>query len=75
MACLEGGDALTRPGLRSRLLVALAALVESLCRRYPIAAVAGHEHVAPGRKNDPGAGFDWPRLRALATTAKLHYAA
>ena len=29
--------------------------------RYPIAAVAGHEHVAPGRKSDPGAGFDWAR--------------
>ena len=22
-------------------------------------AVAGHEHIAPGRKHDPGAGFDW----------------
>ena len=27
--------------------------------------VAGHEHVAPGRKHDPGAGFDWPRCSAL----------
>jgi N-acetyl-anhydromuramyl-L-alanine amidase AmpD len=25
----------------------------------------GHEHVAPGRKADPGAAFDWPRLSAL----------
>ena len=25
--------------------------------RYPIARVAGHEHVAPGRKNDPGRGL------------------
>ena len=32
--------------------------------RYPIDAVAGHEHVAPGRKGDPGAGFDWARLAA-----------
>jgi|SRR5580765_1925856 len=45
--------------------VALAALIGALRQRYPIAAVTGHEHVAPGRKNDPGAGFDWPRLRAL----------
>lgn len=30
---------------------------------YPIRHVVGHEHVAPGRKCDPGAGFDWPRLR------------
>jgi len=30
---------------------------------YPIAQVLGHEHVAPGRKFDPGAGFDWQLLR------------
>ena len=44
---------------------ALATLINALMRRYPIVAVAGHEHVAPGRKNDPGAGFDWPRLQRL----------
>jgi N-acetyl-anhydromuramoyl-L-alanine amidase len=44
---------------------ALASLARGLARRYPIDAVAGHEHVAPGRKADPGAGFDWPRLRSL----------
>ena len=43
---------------------ALAALLKALRERYPIAAVVGHEHVAPGRKLDPGAGFDWRRLRA-----------
>ena len=44
---------------------ALARLVTALSQRYPVAAVAGHEHVAPGRKNDPGAGFDWPLLRSM----------
>lgn len=44
---------------------ALVSLARGLARRYPIDAVAGHEHVAPGRKADPGAGFDWPRLRRL----------
>ena len=53
----------------------LAGLLGSLALRYPIAAVAGHEHVAPGRKNDPGAGFDWARLRRLAPYAKLAFAA
>ena len=43
---------------------ALTVLVKALARRYPISAAAGHEHVAPGRKQDPGPGFDWPRLRA-----------
>ena len=23
--------------------------------------IIGHEHIAPGRKTDPGSGFDWPR--------------
>jgi AmpD protein len=45
---------------------ALVALMRRLARHYRIAGVAGHEHVAPGRKRDPGAGFDWPRIaRAL----------
>ncbi len=40
----------------------LVRLLRALMRRYPLAFVAGHEHVAAGRKNDPGAGFDWHRL-------------
>jgi len=42
---------------------ALTALCSALAQRYPVQAVAGHEHVAPGRKQDPGAGFDWALLR------------
>lgn len=41
----------------------LACLCAALAQRYPIAHVAGHEHIAPGRKGDPGAGFDWARLQ------------
>jgi N-acetyl-anhydromuramoyl-L-alanine amidase len=37
---------------------ALVALLKSL----PAHAVAAHSEVAPGRKTDPGAGFDWRRL-------------
>lgn len=43
----------------------LARLLPALAARYPIAHVAGHEHIAPGRKQDPGAGFDWARLQRL----------
>ena len=42
---------------------ALAPLCRALAARHPIAAIAGHEHIAPGRKHDPGPGFNWPRLR------------
>jgi AmpD protein len=41
----------------------LASLCPTVAQRYPIAFVAGHEHIAPGRKQDPGAGFAWQRLR------------
>jgi N-acetyl-anhydromuramoyl-L-alanine amidase len=41
----------------------LGNLLHALKRRYPIRAIAGHEHVAPGRKGDPGGGFDWAQLR------------
>lgn len=47
----------------------LAGLCASLLQAYPIAHIAGHEHIAPGRKRDPGPGFDWPLLQAsLALT-------
>ena len=56
---LEGleGDFFETPQYES-----LASLCNALTRAYPIAHVAGHEHVATGRKHDPGAGFDWLRL-------------
>lgn len=57
---LEGieGDAFEPPQYDT-----LAGLCAAIAQRYPIADVAGHEHVAPGRKRDPGAGFDWALLQ------------
>ena len=52
----------------------LAATLKTLAERYPIRAVAGHEHVAPGRKHDPGQGFDWPRLRQSAGLCGVDFA-
>lgn len=43
---------------------ALVPLLQALARRHPLQAVTGHEHVAPGRKQDPGPGFDWQALQA-----------
>jgi AmpD protein len=41
----------------------LADVCAAIAQRYPIEHVAGHEHIAPGRKQDPGARFDWKALR------------
>lgn len=49
----------------------LVTLLRALARRYAIAEIVGHEHVAPTRKHDPGAGFDWARMaRALRWRAQ-----
>ena len=42
---------------------ALSALCAAAAQRYPVQHIAGHEHIAPGRKRDPGAAFDWRALR------------
>jgi len=42
---------------------ALTDLCAAIAQRYPVEHIAGHEHIAPGRKRDPGAGFDWALLR------------
>ena len=42
----------------------LIALCRTLMQHYPIAHIAGHEHIAPGRKSDPGPGFDWALLKS-----------
>ena len=41
----------------------LASLCAALGQHYPVQHIAGHEHIAPGRKADPGAGFSWPQLQ------------
>lgn len=37
----------------------LNALCPAIMQEFPITHIAGHEHIAPGRKADPGPGFDW----------------
>jgi AmpD protein len=57
---LEGidGDVFTDAQYES-----LLALLPVLRMQYPIQHVAGHEHIAPGRKKDPGRGFSWRFLQ------------
>lgn len=48
----------------------LAKLINALTRSYPNISqnsLTGHSDIAPGRKTDPGTGFDWDKLRQLLT--------
>jgi AmpD protein len=53
---LEGSDFVAFAPAQYEALVALTAALQ---RRYRLAAVQGHEHIAAGRKTDPGPFFDW----------------
>ena len=62
---LEGTDTTPYEEVQYRTLTAVIA---ALLACYPTLAatrVVGHSDVAPGRKLDPGAKFDWPYLKKL----------
>lgn len=57
---LEGCDTEPFEDAQYEVLIALA---NSLYSVYPLVSWVGHEHIAPGRKTDPGPYFQWNRLR------------
>jgi N-acetyl-anhydromuramoyl-L-alanine amidase len=67
---LEGSDA---DEYTAAQYATLASLVRALRDALPLRHIAGHSDVAPDRKSDPGARFDWVRLlRALAAAEARH---
>lgn len=46
----------------------LVTIIQALMKKYSAisySGIVGHEEVAPGRKWDPGSGFEWPRFMDL----------
>jgi N-acetyl-anhydromuramoyl-L-alanine amidase len=62
---LEGTDDTPYTNSQYTQLAALAAALLAAYASLSEEHIVGHSDVAPGRKTDPGAAFDWPRFRAL----------
>lgn len=66
---LEGTDTLP---YTDEQYASLRRLTNTLRARYPLVAAQGHEHIAPGRKTDPGSAFDWMRFARDSGFARRH---
>jgi len=53
----------------------LVALCTAILQHYGVTAIVGHEHIAPGRKTDPGTGFDWLHLQQSLALAPEYFPA
>lgn len=77
--CNDNSIGIELEGLEGRTFApeqypALAQLALAIAAQYPIAQVVGHEHIAPGRKHDPGAGFDWRDLQQRTGWSNARFA-
>ena len=60
---LEGTDETPYTDAQYRCLVRLVVTLRRTYASLRDAEIVGHEHIAPGRKTDPGPAFDWARFR------------
>jgi len=60
---LEGDDASLYTEAQYDTLLYLVNLLMKEVPTLSVDRIAAHSEIAPGRKTDPGPGFDWPRFR------------
>lgn len=76
--CNDDSIGIELEGLEGQLFettqyLVLGQLCSSIMHQFPIAHIAGHEHVAPGRKSDPGSGFDWRLLQSILKKSPQYF--
>lgn len=62
---LEGTDESSFEDVQYQQLSKLIVALETAYPKLSRTDLAGHCDIAPGRKTDPGSGFDWKKLHAL----------
>ena len=62
---LEGTDEIPYEDAQYERLAELTRVLMAAWPGITTDRIVGHCHVAPGRKTDPGAAFDWHRYRAM----------
>ncbi|MBV1913744.1 MAG: 1,6-anhydro-N-acetylmuramyl-L-alanine amidase AmpD [Pseudomonadales bacterium] len=62
---LEGTDQLPYEEIQYNQLVAVTHALMAAYPQITTDRIVGHSDIAPGRKTDPGPGFDWNYFRAL----------
>jgi AmpD protein len=60
---LEGTDEMPYTDAQYEALVPVTRALMREFRGISLGRIVGHSDVAPGRKTDPGAAFDWNRYR------------
>jgi AmpD protein len=66
---LEGTDDDPYTDVQYRELAAVTAVIRGVYAGIDVDRIVGHSDIAPGRKTDPGAAFDWNRYRSLMAAA------